>query len=284
MTTDYVEPLRRGDPHLLQRRQHPLRRLHFYHQRFSGLQQALQAGEDRGPALTAAREDVAVDRTVVRLGQREPDRIAGTLDLIGHERDAELLHQPRPVDVPGDGELLRRIAFDHFATDVNRTVRRAGDERAADFQLGLHRKAGKILPGELRARQRLPDFLRRRADIDGVDDRRLEVVDVHDTPSMPRQEGGIANAVPDSSMLLRLDRMAGHPLEIPSRITLPSSKSSCVSVSFVNLPYGSSTKVTREGRSFFAASFRMWWKVQDSRRGRSTSRTSPTSVVVPFMT
>src|SRR5882724_7277895 len=261
MTTEYVEPLPRGDPHLLQRRQHSLRRLHFYHQRFSGLQQALQAGEDRGPALTAAREDVAVDRPVVRLGQREPDRIAGALDLIGHERDAELLHQPRPVHVPGDGELPRRIAFDHFTSDVDGTIRRAGDERAADFQLGLHHKAGKILPGKLRARQRLPDFLRRRADVDGVDDRRLEVVDVHSNPSMPSAEGGIASAVPDSSMLLRLDRIAGHPLEMPSSSLLPSSKSSCVSVSFTSLPCGSRLKTTLVGRSLRASSLRTWWNV-----------------------
>ena len=43
--------------------------------------------------------------------------------------------------------------------DMLRAVRRAGDEGAADFQVGLDRKAGKILPAELRARQRLPHLL-----------------------------------------------------------------------------------------------------------------------------
>src|SRR6266581_5472171 len=239
MTTEYVEPLRRGDPHLLQRRQHPLRRLHFYRQRFSGLQQALQAGEDRGPALTAAREDVVIDRPVVRLDERKLHSISRLLDLIGHERDAELLHQRGPVDVPGDGELLRRIAFDHFAADVNRTVRRAGDERTANLQLGLHREAGKILPGELRGRQRLPDFLRRGGDVDGVDDGGLELADVHrhhSTPSIFRAASGTSSACPDSSMLLRLDIIAGHPLEMPCNILLSCSKSSCVSVSLTSLP------------------------------------------------
>ena len=44
--------------------------------------------------------------------------------------------------------------------------------------------------------------------------------------------------------------IAGHPLEMPSRIMLPSAKPSCVSVSFTSLPCGSSTKVTCDGRSF----------------------------------
>jgi hypothetical protein len=80
MTTEYVEPLRRLNPELLQRRHHPLRRLHLDDERLSGLQQALEAGQDRRPALAAAREDVVVDRPVVRLDQCQLDGVAGTLD------------------------------------------------------------------------------------------------------------------------------------------------------------------------------------------------------------
>jgi len=67
----------------------------------------------------------------VRLGQREPDRIAGALDLIGHERDAELLHQPGQLTFQVMVSFFRRITFDHFAADVDGTIRRAGDERAS---------------------------------------------------------------------------------------------------------------------------------------------------------
>src|SRR4029077_17897728 len=112
----------------------------------------------------------------------------------------ELLDQRRPVDIPGDGEPARGIAFDHLAADLYRAVRRPRNERAADLQLRLHREAGKILPGKLRSGQRGKDFLRRGGDIDRVDDRRLEMVDVHrpSSPSIPSAEGGIASAVPDS--------------------------------------------------------------------------------------
>src|SRR5437016_4864922 len=263
MTTEYVESLRRPDPQFLQRFEHPLRRLQLDDKRLSGLQQALQAGQDRGPALTAARENVVVDRPIVGLGQREPNGLGRWLDFVGHERRAELLDQRRPIDVPGNGEPARRVACDHFAADMNRTVRRAGDERAADLQLDLHREAGKILSGELGRGQRLPDLFRRGGDVDGVDDGGFEVVDVHgySNPSMLGAEGGIASAVPDSSRLFRLDGIAGHPLEMPSRITLPSSKSSCVGVSFTSLPCGSRLRTTLVGRSLRAASLSTWWNV-----------------------
>ena len=113
----------------------------------AGLQQALQAGEDRGPARASAGQDVVADVAVMRLQHRQLDRVARLLDLVGHERRPELFHQRRPVHVPGDGQLLRRIAFDHLAADMHRAVGRAGDEGAADFQVGLDRKAGKILAG-----------------------------------------------------------------------------------------------------------------------------------------
>src|SRR5258706_16434128 len=99
MTTEYVEPLRRPDPELLQRLQHPLRRLHLDDKRLSGLQQALEAGQDRGPALTAAGEDVVVDRPIVRLNERQPHCLARRLHLIGHKRWPELLDQRGPVYV-----------------------------------------------------------------------------------------------------------------------------------------------------------------------------------------
>src|ERR1700687_2404840 len=274
----------RLDPELLQRLEHPLRRRHLDGERFSGLQQALQARQDRGPARTAAGEDVVADRPVVRLGQGQSHGGAGGLDLVGYQRRAELLDQSRPIDVEGNGQLARRVAFDHLATDVQRTIRRAHDVRAADSQIDLHRIAEKIFPAELRTRQCLPDLLGGRRDIDGVNDRRLEVLDLQWNPSIPSATGEIASAVPDSSRVLRPARIAGHPLEMPSRITLPSSKSSCVRVSFTSLPCGSRTKTTLVGRSLRAASLRTWWNVYDSRRGRSNSRISPTSVVVPSMT
>src|ERR1700682_5985105 len=213
-------------------------------------------------------------------GHRQSDGVAGTLDLVGHQRNAELLDQGRPVDVPGDGELARGNAFDHFTADVNRTVRRASDERAADPELGLHPKAGKILPGELRRRQRLPDLLRGGGDVDGVDNGRLEVIDVHSpsNPSIPSAEGGIASAVPDSSVLLRLDRITGQPLEMPSRCLLPSAKPSWVNVSFTNLPCRSRLNTTLDGRSLRAASLRTCWEVADRRRGGIAPQNSAASV------
>ena len=86
---------------------------------FAGFQQALEAGEDRGPARRPPDRMSSSIGAVVRLRQRQPDRIAGRLDLVGHQGRAELLDQPRPVDVPGDGELARRIAFDHLAADMD---------------------------------------------------------------------------------------------------------------------------------------------------------------------
>src|SRR5215207_430829 len=185
----------------------------------------------------------------MRLQHRQLDHVAGLLDFVGDERRPELFHQLRPVHVPGNRELVRRIAFDHLAADMLRAIRRAGDEGAADFQVGLDRKAGKILPAELGRGQRRPYLFRRGGDVDRVDDRGLEILDVHDAPSMPSAETGISNAVPDSSRLLRLDIMAGHPLEMPSNSLLPSAKPSCESVSFTNLPCCSILNTTFEAFS-----------------------------------
>src|SRR6267154_3017302 len=144
---------------------------------------------------------------------------------------------------------------------MQRAVRRAHDVGAADPEVDLDRVAEKILSAELGRGQCLPHLLRRRGDVDGVDDRGFEVCNVHDTPSIPSAETGISSALPDSSRLLRLDMIAGHPLEMPSKSLLPSSKSSCVSVSFTSLPYGSRSKTTLLGRSLRAASLVTWWKV-----------------------
>ena len=138
--------------------------------------------------------------------------VAGGLDLVGHERLPELFDQRRPVDVEGEGEFVRRIAFDHLAADVQRTIGLAHDERAADPQIDLDGKAGEILPAELRRRQCLPYLLRRRGDVDRVDDRGLELFDVHDTPSMPRLERGIASAVPDFEHALEAGEDGGPSL------------------------------------------------------------------------
>src|SRR6185369_5823095 len=157
-------------------------------------------------------------------------------------------HQRRPVYVPGDGQLPRRIAFDHLAADMYRAIRRAGDEGAADLEVGLDRKAGKILPAELGRRQRLPHLLGRGGDVDRVDDRGLELVDLHVgagpsidlhdrvSSSLPSAARGIASGFPVSSMLFRPDRIAGHPVEMAPTSLLPSTKPSWVTVSFTRLP------------------------------------------------
>src|ERR1700733_5764074 len=144
---------------------------------------------------------------------------------------------------------------------MQRTVRRAHNIGAADSQLDLDGIAEEIFPAEFRRCQRLPDLLSCRGDIDRIDDGRLEAVDVHDryissSSSIDSASNGMISGWPVSSILFRLDMIAGHPLEMPSRITLFSAKSSCISVSFTSLPCGSSTKVTRDGRSLRAASFR----------------------------
>ena len=107
--------LRHPDSQFLQCRQHSLRRLHLDDHRAAGFQQALQAGEDRGPAGAAAGQDVVADRTVVRLDQRQLHHVPHGLDLVGHQRRAEFFDQRRPVDVEGDGKLPQGIAFDHLA-------------------------------------------------------------------------------------------------------------------------------------------------------------------------
>jgi hypothetical protein len=80
------------------------------------------------------------------------------------------------LDIEGDGEFAGRVAFDHLAGDMPRAVRGTHDMGAADPQLDLDRIAEKILPAEIRHRQRPPDFFRRRRNVDGVDGGRLEVI------------------------------------------------------------------------------------------------------------
>ena len=77
--------------------------------------------------------------------------IARRLDLVGHRASA-------PSFSTSAGQLTlkvtvsfsRGLAFDHLAADVDRAIRRADDERAADLQIDLDRIAGKILSAELR--------------------------------------------------------------------------------------------------------------------------------------
>src|SRR5262249_12861773 len=202
--------------------------------------------------------DILADWTVMRLGQGQADGLAGRLDLVGDERRPELFDQRRPVDVERHRQLPRRLAFDHFARDVQRSVGGAHDERAADLQVDLDRVAEKIFPAELGAGQRLPDLLRCGSDVDRVDERGFEPGNVHvyAKPSMLSAAGGIESGVPDSNRLLRLDRIAGHPLEMPSSILPPSTKPSCVSVNFTTLPCGSRVKTTFDGGSFLIPSSR----------------------------
>jgi hypothetical protein len=61
---------------------------------------------------------------------------------------------------------------------MQRSIRRENLERAADVSLELHREAGEILPAELRRGQCLPHFFGRGGDIDRVDDRGPEPVDI----------------------------------------------------------------------------------------------------------
>jgi hypothetical protein len=74
--------------------------------------------------------------------------------------------------------FFRRIAFDHLAADVRRSIRRAYDVRAADFQIDFDHVAEKILLAEFGRRQRLPHLFRRGGDVDRVDDGWFEIVDV----------------------------------------------------------------------------------------------------------
>src|SRR4029079_9693939 len=213
-----------------------------------GLQKALQAGQDCRPAGGSAGQDVVADVAVVGLQHRQLDGVTGLLDLVSDERWTELFHQRRPVDVPGDGEPLQWIALDHLTADMLGAVGRAGDEGAADLQVGLDGKAGKIFPTKLGRRQRLPHLLGRGSDIDRVDDRGLELLDLHVgsgpsidlqdrvSSSLPSAARGIASGFPVSSTLFRPDRIAGHPVEMAPTSLLPSMKPSWVTVSFTRLP------------------------------------------------
>ena len=57
-----IRPLRRLDPHRLQRFQHPRWRRHLDLRRLARFQQALQPRQDRGPAGAAAGKDVVAER------------------------------------------------------------------------------------------------------------------------------------------------------------------------------------------------------------------------------
>ena len=70
----------------------------------------------------------------MRLGERQLDCVARLFDFVGDERRPELFDQSRPVDIEGEAELPRRIAFGDFARDVQRAVGCADYERAADLQ------------------------------------------------------------------------------------------------------------------------------------------------------
>src|SRR5262249_16739090 len=107
--------------------------------------------------------------------------------------------------------------------------------------------------------QRFPNLFGRGRDVDRVNDGWPEGSHINhaSTPLISSALNGISNAWPISSIDLRLDRMAGHPFEMPSRTTLSGAKSSWVRVSLISLPYGSSTNVTRDGRSLRAVSLRM---------------------------
>ena len=96
----------------------------------------------------------------------------------------------------------------------------------------------KVLPAEFGRGQRLPYLFGRGGDVDGVDDGRLEFRDVHrrTQPSILSASKGISSGCPVSRMLLRLDRIAGHPFEIPLKNLLPSENPSWVSVSFTIFP------------------------------------------------
>src|SRR5581483_9967127 len=107
----------------------------------------------------------------------------------------------------------------------------------------LDRIAEEILLAELRRCQRLPHLLRRGGDVDGVDRHRLEPVDTHAGSFLPSAPRGVASASPVSSRLLRLDRIAGQPVEMPAS-SLLLVKPSWVSVSFTRSPCGSSTNTT----------------------------------------
>src|SRR5262249_37104640 len=121
--------------------------------------------------------------------------------------------------------------------------------------------------------ERFPHLLGRGGDVDGVDRHGfeffgLEFFDIHhaaclpidfhfySTPSMPSALRGIVRALPDSRRLLRLERIAGHPFEMPSSSLLSFANPSWISVSFTNSPCGSSVKTTLVAPSFRISSSR----------------------------
>src|SRR5262249_44885449 len=155
------------------------------------------------------------------------------------------------VDIECERQPPRRIAFHHLAGDMQRAVRRAHDIAAADSLFDLDRVAEEILPAEFRRGQRLPHLFWRGGDVDGVDRHRFELVEAHAGSFLPSAPRGIASAAPVSSRLFRLERIAGHPEEMPAS-SLLLVKPSCVSVSFTRSPCGSSTNTT-----LLACSWRM---------------------------
>src|SRR3954454_8505647 len=73
-----VELARSAQP--LQRRQHLLGRLHLDRYRLAGLQDALEAREDRRPAGAPARQEVVGYIPLMRFGHREFHGLTGLLD------------------------------------------------------------------------------------------------------------------------------------------------------------------------------------------------------------
>jgi hypothetical protein len=88
--------------------------------------------------------------------------------------------QFRPVDVEGEAQLPRRITFDHYAADMQRTIGLADDISTADSLIDFDRVAEKIFSAELRRCQCFPHPLWRRGDVDRIDDGGFEIAGVHD--------------------------------------------------------------------------------------------------------
>src|SRR5215212_7221747 len=83
-------------------------------------------------------------------------------DLVGHEAFRPLAEFCHALDQTGARKTMRRLPVDHAPGYVRPPVRVAQEECTALAWLDLDREAGEILPGELRADQGLPHFLRRR--------------------------------------------------------------------------------------------------------------------------
>jgi hypothetical protein len=135
------------------------------------LQQRLQVGEDLRPAARHRRDQLrglALDR----VGDGEPDRACGGLQLHRAERRALGLELRLVLVQPADHQAPRRVGLDDLAGVGDATVALHHLPGGSRAPLAFAARAEPVLLHELRVGQRRPELLRRRADVGHVDERR----------------------------------------------------------------------------------------------------------------